>query len=63
MAKWGKRDHFTPQSMLKRDIRSAATRSAKKGVKPTLPKLKCLEPDALTALERNDVENKGDSQS
>ena len=37
---------FTRKQMLKRDIRSAATRSAKKGIKPTLPKLKCLEKDA-----------------
>lgn len=34
---------FTRVQLLKRDIRSAATRSKKKGVKPTLPKLKCLE--------------------
>lgn len=35
---------FTPEQWLRRDLRSAATRSAKKGIKPTLPKLKCLEP-------------------
>lgn len=34
---------FTREQLLKRDIRSAATRSAKKGIKPTLPKLKTLE--------------------
>lgn len=34
---------FTREQWLKRDIRSAATRSKAKGIKPTLPKLKCLE--------------------
>lgn len=37
---------FTRAQMLKRDIRSAATRSQKKGIKPTLPALKCLAPAA-----------------
>jgi hypothetical protein len=34
---------FTQEQLLKRNIRSANTRMHKKGVKPTLPKLKCLE--------------------
>ena len=39
--RWGRRT-FTPEQWLKRDIRSAATRSKNKGIKPTLPTLKCL---------------------
>lgn len=34
---------FSREQLLKRDIRSAATRSAKKGIKVTLPKLKSLD--------------------
>ena len=45
--KWAGRV-FTKEQWLKRDIRSAATRSKKKGVKPTLPKLKCLDEDEMT---------------
>lgn len=34
---------FSREQLLKRDIRSAATRSAKKGIKPTLAPIKLAD--------------------